>query len=46
MPANVILTAVGHNLRLVLTWLRLLMTLILNALIRLLPAPAALNWVS
>src|SRR6185312_12743554 len=33
--ANVILTAVGHNLRLVLTWLRLLLRLIPNALMRL-----------
>ena len=32
--ANVVLTAVGHNLRLVLTWLRLLLRLILLALCR------------
>jgi IS5 family transposase len=32
--ANVVLTAVGHNLRLVLTWLRLLLRLILIALWR------------
>jgi IS5 family transposase len=44
--ANVILTAVGHNLRLVLAWLRLLMRLILNALIRLLALPAAIKWAS
>ena len=44
--ANVILTAVGHNLRLVLAWLRLLLRLILNALMRLLTAPAALKWAS
>jgi IS5 family transposase len=30
--ANAILTAVGHNLRLVLTWLRILLRLILAAL--------------
>ena len=41
--ANVILTAVGHNLRLVLAWLTLLF---LNALIRLLAVPAALKWAS
>ena len=44
--ANVILTAVGHNLRLVLAWLKLLMRLILNALIRLLAVPAAIKWAS
>jgi transposase, IS5 family len=44
--ANVILTAAGHNLRLVLAWLKLLLRLILNALIRLLAAPAALKWAS
>ena len=43
--ANVLLTAVGHNLRLVLAWLRLLLPLILNALMRLLAAPAELKWV-
>jgi len=32
--ANAILTAVGHNLRLVLTWLRILLRLILDALLR------------
>ncbi len=32
--ANVILTAVGYNLRLVLAWLRALLRLILNALIQ------------
>jgi transposase, IS5 family len=31
--ANAILTAVGHNLRLVLTWLRILLRLILDALL-------------
>jgi len=41
--ANVILTAAGHNLRLVLAWLRLLMRLFLNALIRLLALPSALK---
>jgi len=35
--------AVGHNLRLVLAWLRLLMRLFLNALIRLLALPSALK---
>jgi IS5 family transposase len=39
--ANVILSAVGHNLRLVLAWLRLLLRLILGALLRVLvPTPA------
>jgi len=38
---NVILTAVGHNLRLVLAWLRLLLCLILGTLLRpLLPSRA------
>ena len=32
--ANVVLTAIGHNLRLVLAWLRLLLRLILLALCR------------
>jgi transposase, IS5 family len=32
--ANAILTAVGHNLRLVLTWLRILLRLILDPLLR------------
>jgi IS5 family transposase len=32
--ANAILTAVGHNLRLVLAWLRILLRLILDALWR------------
>jgi IS5 family transposase len=32
--ANAILTAVGHNLRLVLAWLRILLCLILAALSR------------
>jgi IS5 family transposase len=44
--ANVILSAVGHNLRLVLAWLSLLLRLILNALMRLLAAPTALKWAS
>jgi IS5 family transposase len=39
--ANVVLTAIGHNLRLVLAWLRLLLHLILLALCRALAlAPA------
>jgi IS5 family transposase len=32
--ANAVLTAVGHNLRLVLAWLRILLRLILEALLR------------
>ena len=40
---NVILTAVGHNLRLVLAWLRILLRLILIALDRLFTIPTALN---
>jgi hypothetical protein len=34
-------TAVGHNLRLVLAWLRMLLRLILIALMRLLAAPCS-----
>ena len=41
--ANVVLSAVGQNLRLVLAWLRLLLHLILIALSRLLDPPAAIN---
>ena len=41
--ANVILSAVGHNLRLVLAWLRILSRLILVALDRLFTIPTALN---
>jgi transposase, IS5 family len=41
--ANVVLTAVGHNLRLVLAWLKLLLRLILNALMQLLPLTPALK---
>ena len=44
--ANVILTAVGHNLRLVLACLRLLLPSILNALMLLLAASSALKWAS
>jgi IS5 family transposase len=44
--ANVILTAVGHNLRLVLAWLRLLLRVILNILSRLLALATALKWAS
>jgi len=40
---NVILTAVGHNLRLVLAWLRLLLRLILRALLRALIPGSALK---
>jgi len=43
--ANVILTAVGHNLRL-LAWLRLLLRLILSASLWLLTAPIAVKWPS
>jgi transposase, IS5 family len=42
--ANVILTAVGHNLRLVLVWLRILLRLILAALCRACAVPPALRW--
>ena len=41
--ANAILSAVGHNLRLVLTWLRMLLRLILTALIRALAVPQMLK---
>ena len=41
--ANVILSGVGHNLRLVLAWLRILLRLILIALGRLFTIPTALN---
>ena len=41
--ANVVLTAIGHNLRLVLAWLRLLLRLILLALCRALALPPALK---
>jgi IS5 family transposase len=41
---NVTLTAVGHNLRLVLAWLRLLLRIILTALSRLLSVPIPLKW--
>jgi len=41
--ANVILTAIGHNLRIVLAWLRLLPLMILNDLMRLLAATPALK---
>jgi transposase, IS5 family len=44
--ANVILTAVGHNLRLVLAWLRILLRLIVAALCRACAVPPALRWVS
>ena len=39
--ANVVLTVSGHNLRLVVAWLRLLLRL--NALLGLLPATPALK---
>lgn len=41
--ANVVLSAVGQNLGLVLAWLRLLLRLLLIALLRLLAAGAALG---
>jgi IS5 family transposase len=41
--ANAILTAVGHNLRLVLAWLRMLLRLMLTALIRALHVPHMLK---
>ena len=44
--ANVILTAAGHNLRLVLAWLRLLLRIILTVLSRLLVLPIPLKWAS
>jgi len=44
--ANVILTAVGHNLRLVLAWLRILLRLILTALTRWLASQIPLKWAS
>ena len=44
--ANVILTAAGHNLRLVLAWLRLLLRLILLALGRAFALPPPFRWAS
>jgi hypothetical protein len=44
--ANVVLSAVGHNLRLVLAWLRMLLRLILNVLSPLLTARTQLKWAS
>ena len=44
--ANAVLTAVGHNLRLVLAWLRLLLRLTLLAMCRALAVPNALKWAS
>ena len=44
--ANAVLTAVGHNLRLVLAWLRLLLRLFLLAMCRALAVPNALKWAS
>ena len=41
--ANVILSAVGYNLRLVLAWLRILLRLLWIALGRLCAIPTALN---
>jgi hypothetical protein len=43
--ANVVLP-VGHNLRLVLAWLRMLLRLILNVLSPLLTARTPLKWAS
>ena len=42
--ANAILSAVGHNLRLVLAWLRALLTKFLGALLRLFLTPPTFNW--
>ena len=44
--ANVVLTAIGHYLRLVLVWLRLLLRLILLALCRALALAPAFKWAS
>ena len=44
--ANAILTAVGHNFRLILAWLRILLCLILAALSRAFTAQPGLKWVS
>jgi len=44
--ANVVLTAIGHNLRLVLAWLRLLLRQILLALCRALALAPPFRWVS
>jgi transposase, IS5 family len=44
--ANVILTAVGHNLRRVLAWLKALLRLILIALCQLFAATPPIKWVS
>lgn len=44
--SNVVLSAVGHNLRLVLAWLRMLLRLILNVLSPLLTARTPLKWAS
>ena len=41
--ANVILTAVGYNLRLVLAWLRAFLRVIMHALIRALAPPSPLK---
>ncbi len=44
--ANVVLTAIGHNLRLVLAWFRLLLRLILLVLCRALALAPAAKWAS
>jgi IS5 family transposase len=44
--ANAVLTAVGYNLRLVLAWLRALLTQILRALLSNLLARPILKWAS
>ncbi len=44
--ANVVLSAVGHNLRLVLAWLRILPRLILLTLWRAIAAAPAIKWAS
>jgi IS5 family transposase len=44
--ANVVLTAVGHNLRLVLAWLKALLRLIVLRLLQAFATPSALKSVS
>lgn len=44
--ANVVLTTIGHSLRLVLTWMRILLHLILNTLSQSFPALPAFRWTS
>jgi transposase, IS5 family len=44
--ANAILTAAGHNFRLILAWLRVLLRLVLSALLRAFAIPSPLKWAS